>query len=172
MKVEKTKLNDVLIIEPEVFEDFRGEYAEIFNEKEYSAAIKEYTNEEVSFLTECISVSDKNVLRGIHGDDKTWKLISCLSGKFYIVVVNCDETSPEFGKWQSFILSEKNRKQLLIPPKHGNVHLVLSSKAIFQYRQSTYYDPKNLKQFTYRFDDPRFNIWYPIKEPLLSERDS
>lgn len=172
MKVEKTKMNDVLVFQPEIFEDFRGEYAEIFNEKEYSKAIKDNTNKEVSFVTECLAVSDKDVLRGIHGDDKTWKLISCLSGKFYLVVVNCDETSKEFGKWQSFVLSEKNRKQVLVPPKHGNAHLVLSPKAIFQYRQSTYYDPVNLKQFTYGFDDPRFKIWWPNKNPLVSERDS
>ena len=99
-------------------------------------------------------------------------MISCLSGKFYIVIVNCDETSEDFGKWQSFILSEKNRKQLLVPPKYGNAHVVLSERAIFQYLQSTYYDPEKLKQFTYRFDDRKFNIWWPIKNPLLSKRDS
>ena len=95
----------------------------------------------MKFLQDDISVSSQHVLRGIHGDAETWKLISCMYGKFYLVVVNCDNDSPDFGKWQSFVLSDRNRHQVLIPPKHGNGHLVLSEKAIFHYKQNTYYNP-------------------------------
>ncbi|MFC1558617.1 dTDP-4-dehydrorhamnose 3,5-epimerase [candidate division KSB1 bacterium] len=164
IKVLKTKLDNVLLIKPDVFEDHRGEYIEIYNKELYKKH-----NIDISFVEDDISVSTKNVLRGIHGDADTWKLISCLYGKFYLVVVNCDKNSKRFGKWQSFVLSEKNRMQVLVPPKFGNGHLVLSEKTIFHYKQSTYYDPK--KQFTYMWNDPQFNIWWPVKNPVLSQRD-
>jgi dTDP-4-dehydrorhamnose 3,5-epimerase len=171
MEIQKTKLPDVLLIKPPVFEDFRGEYLETYNEKEYTDAIKQYTGKEVRFVQDNFSTSIKNVLRGFHGDPETWKLISCDVGRIYVVIVNCDESSPEFGKWASFNLSDKNRLQVLVPPKHGTAHLVMSDWAMFRYKQSTYYNPTVLKQFTYRYDDPKFKVWWPIKNPILSERD-
>jgi dTDP-4-dehydrorhamnose 3,5-epimerase len=84
-------------------------------------------------------------------------------------VVNCDKKSKDFGKWSSFTLTDKNRLQVLIPPKYGNAHLVISDLTIFHYKQSTYYDRS--RQFTYKWDDPKFNIWWPIKNPILSQRD-
>lgn len=164
IKVLKTKLNEVLLIKPSVFKDFRGEFIETYNEKLYREK-----GIDIKFIQDDISLSKKNVLRGIHGDNITWKLISCLCGKLYQVVVNCNKNSKDFGKWQSFILSDKNRYQLLIPPKHGNAHLVLSKKAIFSYKQSAYYNRKS--QFSYKWNDPRFNISWPIKNPILSKRD-
>ena len=164
MKVYKTRLEGVLLIRLDIFKDHRGEYVETYNEK--LCRSKGIT---VRFIQDDISVSRKNVLRGIHGDYKTWKLISCLYGEFYLVIVNCDTDSKHFGKWQSFVLSDKNRIQILVPPKYGNAHLILSDKAIFHYKQSTYYDPK--KQFTYRWNDPRFKISWPNKNPILSKRD-
>ena len=172
MEVKDTKLKNVLLIKPFVHEDFRGEYVESYHEKIYSEEIKKHTGEDVKFLQDDFSTSFKHVLRGIHGDPLTWKLISCPYGRIYVVIVNCDENSEDFGKWESFTLSDKNRQQVLVPPKYGTSHLVLSDFAIFQYKQSTFYDPKVLKQFTYKWDDPRFNIWWPIKQPILSERDS
>ncbi len=164
IEVKTTKLDGVLLIKPEIFEDHRGDYTEIYNEALYKE--KGIT---VDFVQDDISVSTRNVLRGIHGDGETWKLVSCLYGKFYLVVVNCDTGSPKFGKWQSFALSERNRHQVLIPPKHGNGHLVLSESTIFHYKQSTYYNPSG--QFTYKWDEPRFNIWWPVSNPILSMRD-
>jgi len=164
IKVKKTKLKGVLEILPDIFKDFRGEFVETYNEALYK---KEGVR--VDFFQDDISASRKNVLRGIHGDNKTWKLLSCLYGKLYFVTVNCDKKSKDFGKWQSFILSDKNRRQILVPPKYGNAYLVLSKEAIFSYKQSTYYDPKG--QFTYRWNEPRFNIKWPIKNPILSKRD-
>lgn len=159
-----TQLPGVLLIKPDVFKDFRGEYIETYNEDLYKSK-----GIDIKFIQDDISVSAKNVLRGIHGDNETWKLISCLHGEFFFVVVNCDADSKSYGKWQSFVLSDKNRMQVLVPPKNGNAHLVLSQTAVFHYKQSTYYNPK--KQFTYKWNDPKFNINWPISKPILSERD-
>lgn len=164
MIVEKTNLNGVLLIMPKIYEDFRGSYVETYNEEEYAAnGIPQH------FVQDDISTSTQGVLRGLHGDAETWKLISCPYGRFYFVVANCDPNSPDFGKWQSFILSDENRHQVLVPPMYGNGHLILSEKAIFHYKQTTYYNPRG--QFTYKWDDPRLGIWWPIKTPLLSRRD-
>jgi dTDP-4-dehydrorhamnose 3,5-epimerase len=165
VKIEKTGLGGVLrVIPPTIFEDHRGSYIETYNEKIYKEA-----GVDIHFVQDDISMSRKNVLRGIHGDVETWKLVSCLYGEFYLVVVNCDKDSSDFGKWESFNLSDKNRNQVLIPPKYGNGHLILSEQAIFHYKQSTYYNPKG--QFTYKWNDPQLKISWPVKEPILSERD-
>ena len=159
MTIEKTNLEGVLLVKPDVHEDFRGEYVETYNEKFYSE-----NGIPVHFVQDDISLSSKGVLRGIHGDGETYKLISCMKGRFYFVVVNCDEKSKDFGKWESFVLSEKNRWQVLVPPKYGNGHLALSKEIIFHYKQSAYYNPKG--QFSYCHDDPKFKIWWPIKNLL------
>ncbi len=165
MEVRATSLDGVLVVKPEtIFEDFRGTYVELYNELLYRE-----TGITQDFVQDDISTSSKHVLRGIHGDQKTWKLVSCLYGKFYLVVVNCDEESKNFAKWESFLLSDRNNLQVLIPPKHGNGHVVLSDHAIFHYKQTSYYD--RASQFTYSWNDPRFNIWWPIKNPLVSQRD-
>ena len=84
VKVETTLLNGVLkITPPTIFEDFRGSYIETYNERLYSAA-----GISQEFIQDDVSISRYNVLRGIHGDRKTWKLVSCLYGSFYLVVVN------------------------------------------------------------------------------------
>ena len=162
--VSKTKLPGVLLIKPDVFKDFRGVYVETYNEALYKKkGIK------VAFVQDDYSASKKNVLRGIHGDKKTYKLISCSYGEFYFVVVNCDKKSKYFGKWQSFIISSENRWQVLVPPNHGNAHLVLKDWSVFNYKQSTYYNPKS--QFSYKWNDPIFKVTWPIKNPILSLRD-
>lgn len=165
LEVSRTKLEGVLLINPlTIFEDFRGTYMELYNEQLYREA-----GINVDFIQDDISISSKNVLRGLHGDDTTWKLISCLYGKFYLVVVNWDKSSKQFGQWDSFVLSDSNCKQVLVPPKYGNGHLVLSEQAIFHYKQSTYYNRAG--QFTLLWNDPRINIWWPVKSPVLSLRD-
>ena len=164
MIIEKTKLEGVLQIRLKTFEDHRGYYIETYNEDLYKK-----NGIDVKFVQDDISVSSNNVLRGIHGDHETWKLISCLEGKFYLVVVNNDENSPQYKQWESFILSEQNRIQILVPPNFGNGHLVISERTIFHYKQDTYYNSKN--QFTIRWDDPEYNIWWPMRNPILSQRD-
>ncbi len=164
IEIKETKLKDVLLIKPTLFEDHRGEYLELYNEKLYKSK-----GIDISFVEDDISTATRGVIKGIHGDSLTWKLISCLCGKFYLVVINYDKQSKGFGKWQSFVLSDVNKHQVLVPPKYGNGHLCLSEKSIFHYKQSAYYDAS--RQFTIKWDDPKLNIWWPIKNPVLSQRD-
>ena len=177
MRIIKTNLEGVLVIKPDIFEDFRGEYVEIFNENLYISEIKKHLKETVykkdsvrlRFVEDDISTGTKGVLKGIHGDSKTWKLVQCLFGRFYLVIVNNSPKSKDYGKWESFTLSDKNRFQVLIPPLYGNGHQVLSDYDIYHYKQSSYYDPKS--QFTIKWNDPKYKIWWPIKNPILSQRD-
>ncbi|MCM8530429.1 MAG: dTDP-4-dehydrorhamnose 3,5-epimerase family protein [Lentisphaeraceae bacterium] len=164
MKVLDTQLSGVKLIQLECFEDHRGNYLESYNKDLYNE-----NGIDTDFIQDDFSMSYKNVLRGIHGDAETWKLVSCIEGRFQLVVINCDKESDTFGKWQSFDLSENNCKQVLIPPKHGNAHLVMSDRAIYHYKQSTYYNGEG--QFTYKWNDPQFNIWWPVDNPILSQRD-
>jgi dTDP-4-dehydrorhamnose 3,5-epimerase len=110
------------------------------------------------------------VLRGIHGDNQTWKLVSCLFGSIYLIVVDNNVKSKTYRQWVSFTLSDKNNIQILIPPNFGNGHLVVSDSAIFHYKQTTEYDRS--AQFTIKWDDPNFNFWWPTSTPFLSMRDS
>lgn len=164
MQVERTQLDGVLLIKLDVFEDFRGEYLETYNEQMYHRH-----GIDVKFVQDDISVSSRHVLRGIHGDAETWKLISCLHGAFYLMVVNNDRESAQYRKWQAFTLSDSNHHQVLLPPLFGNGHVVLTEKAIFHYKQSTYYNPCG--QFTIIWNDPELKMWWPIKAPILSRRD-
>lgn len=165
LKITKSKLDGVLVISPPTnFEDFRGEYVEIYNKEIYNAA-----GITTDFVQDDISVSSQHVLRGIHGDHKTAKLVSCLHGRFYLAVVNNIQGHPQYGQWDAFTLSDKNRLQVLIPAGFGNGHVVLSETAMFHYKQNSNYDRSS--QFTLMWNDPRINIWWPIKTPILSRRD-
>jgi dTDP-4-dehydrorhamnose 3,5-epimerase len=165
LEVKKTKLDGVLLIKPlTIFEDFRGSYVETYNEELYNKA-----GITVKLVQDDISTSTLGVLRGIHGDSETWKLVSCLHGKFYLIVLNHDKDSKQFGQWESFTLSDTNRLQVLIPPKFGNGHVVLSESAIFHYKQNTYYNRAG--QFTVVWNDPKFKMWWPVKNPIISQRD-
>src|SRR5687768_10877319 len=127
IKVSKTKLEGVLTFRLDPFEDFRGEYIETFNEKSYTEELIKnlkgtiYEKESLSlhFVEDDISTGVKGVLKGLHSDTKTWKLVQCLYGKFYLVVLNFNPKSKDYGKWEAFTLSDKNRMQVLIPPLHG-----------------------------------------------------
>lgn len=167
IKVSKTSLPNVLLIERYSAKDPRGFYAEVYNKKLYfENGIK------INFLADDFSCSKYNVLRGLHGDTKTWKLISCPFGKLFLAVVNYDPKSPHYCKSETFVLTPENRLQVLIPPLHVNGHYIMNRKgAIFQYKQSAYYTgAKN--QFSERWNDPRFKIKWPFKgTPILSERD-
>jgi dTDP-4-dehydrorhamnose 3,5-epimerase len=166
LQVETTRLEGVRVISPSTnFEDFRGSYVELYNKELFHKA-----GLTQDFIQDDISTSSKHVLRGIHGDQDTWKLVSCLEGSFYLLVVNQDESSPQFGKWESFTLSDRNRLQVLIPPKFGNGHVVLSDSAIFHYKQTTTYN--RASQFTILWNDPKFDFWWPVMNPILSQRDS
>jgi len=163
-KLENTNLKGVKKIKLTSFEDHRGSYVETYNKNFF---VENGIN--IEFLQDDISVSKKNVLRGIHGDQKTWKLISCLHGEFQLIIVNNDSKSREYKKWESFDLSFDNKIQILVPPKFGNGHLVLSNECIFHYKQNTNYDRDG--QFTIKWNDPLFGFKWKIINPILSERD-
>ncbi len=165
IRVEKTSLEGVLLITPDIFRDHRGEYVETYNYDEYCR--QGITQK---FIQDDVSVSRKHVLRGFHGDPLTWKLVSCLRGEFYLVIVDCREGTAGFGRWQSFNLSEATKQQVLVPPSHGVAHLALADPIIFHYKQTTNYDPSI--QFTYCWDDPRFKVSWPVANPILSNRDA
>ncbi len=164
MKIEETKLPDVWRIKPEVATDFRGDYVMVDKEIDYDKLVPG-----VHFIERCISTSRKGVLRGIHYSPNCWKIYQCLHGAMYYVFVNCDEKAPEFGKWESFLL--KPYDQLLKHPKYGAGFLALEDDTILYYLQSQYYNISDPDQQTFKYNDPRFNIWWPTKTPILSKRD-
>jgi len=171
LNVEKTALENVLIFTPSIFEDARGSYSETFHKADYEKAIKDATGRDVSFVTDSTVIGRRNTLRGLHGDDRTWKLLRCVSGEMYFVVANCDEKSPGFGKWTSVMLTGENRRQVLVPPFYGNGHITLSDKSILTYQQSEYFRGSD-KQFTKRYNSPRLGIQWPqVGNLIMSDRD-
>ena len=165
MKVTNSKLKDVRVIHPSpAFEDHRGKYLQT-----YDRSFLDRNGIDLDFVQEDVVLSHKNVLRGIHGDRRTWKLVTCLFGSVYAVIVNNDETSDQFKEWESFLLSDENNLQLLIPPRFGNSYLTLSEVSLYHYKQTTYYD--RASQFTLAWDDPTLGISWPVENPVLSERD-
>lgn len=162
MIIEATDLDGVKLIKPMVHEDFRGTNFESYNASNYYQIPNQ-------FVVDSISTSRKHVLRGIHGDHRTTKLISCLYGTIYFVVLDRRGESKTFNQWQAFTLSDRNKHQVLVPPGFGNAHLVMSDECVFSYKLDAYYERET--QFTLRWDDDQFNIYWPIKHPILSERD-
>lgn len=162
MNIEDTDLEGVKLIKPTIYEDYRGTNFESYNAYNYYVVPN-------NFVVDSISTSRKHVLRGIHGDNKTTKLISCLYGTIYFVVLDCRQDSKTYHQWQSFTLSDRNKHQVLVPPGFGNAHLVMSDECVFSYKLDHYYDRDS--QFTLHWNDDRFNIYWPIKNPILSERD-
>ena len=145
------------------FKDHRGHYW---------TSWKNELLKNIKFKHDKFSLSKKNVLRGLHGDSKTWKLVSCPYGKFILVVVNCEKRSKDYLKWKSWILSHENGIQILIPPNYANGHLCLSDNCLFHYKLSykgSYHDVK--QQFSLRWNDPKLNINWRIRKPILSNRD-
>jgi dTDP-4-dehydrorhamnose 3,5-epimerase len=160
MELIPTKLDGVILVKPtEIYEDFRGRHREIYNEALFIKA-----GISARFVQEDCSRSSRGVLRGLHGDRKAWKLVACLHGKVYVAIVH-----PESREWEGFTLSDANQHSLLIPPGYASGHMVLSEEAVFHYKQTEY--PAAENQFGHRFDDPTFNVWWPLHAPLLSRKD-
>jgi len=138
----------------------------------YWSSWKKNLIKKIQFRHDKFSLSKKNVLRGLHGDNKTWKLVSCPYGKFLLVIVNCQKESSNYLKWKSWILSHQNGLQILIPPNFANGHLCLTEHCLFHYKLSykgRYLDAK--QQFSLRWNDPKLKINWGIKKPILSQRD-
>ena len=153
----------IKLFKNKAFKDLRGYYW---------TSWKKGSIKKIKFKHDKVSMSKKNVLRGLHGDSKTWKLVSCPYGKFLLVVVNCKKNSINYLKWYSWILSHQNGLQILIPPNYANGHLCLSKNCLFHYKLSykgRYLDAK--QQFSLKWNDPKLEINWGIKRPILSKRD-
>lgn len=154
---------EVKVFKQDAFKDHRGELYTVFNQKDH----------ELVFNHDKVSTSKKNVLRGMHGDSKSWKHISCLHGTVFLAVIDYNPKSDNFMKWDSIVLSAKNKISVLLPPNFLNGHLVLSKEAVFFYKWSypgEYPDVQD--QISLKWDNPRVGINWPIDNPILSQRDS
>jgi len=164
VRVIPSKLSGVLLIEPEIYDDLRGKNFMTWHSGKYNWL-------GINFIEHNVFTAKKNVLSGIHYSPLCTKLYQCLYGKAYYVLVNCDKNDKEFGKWDSFTLSDENYLQLFKPPQYGTGFVALSDFVIIHVMQSEYYNLDNPNQVTFRYDDPQFNIQWPVKNPILSERD-
>lgn len=123
----------------------------------------------IKFNHDKFSMSKKNVLRGLHYDNKTWKLVSCVYGKIFLTVVNCNPSSKNYLKVFTRILNDKENVQILIPPKYANGHLCLSKNCLFHYKLSykgSYVDVKDQKVL--KWNDERLKINWPKKSNLIT----
>ena len=151
--------------ELKAFKDFRGKYIETFNINFYKE-----TNLKAKFIQDDFSFSKKNVLRGFHGDSKTWKLFFCVKGKVQFAFINYDAQSKNYLDNESYVVDENSHVLFLVPPKHGTAHLVLSENAVINYKQTTFYGM--YKQFSISYKSKCLNFKWKIKHPIVSQRDS
>ena len=156
-------------IEPDVFRDERGEFVETFNADDYAFTRDDGTP--IAFVEDDLSVSHANVLRGLHGDDRTWKLVQCAHGALFLAVVDCRRGSEAYLRWEGFDLSAANRLQVLVPAGCATGLLALEDGTALAYKQSERYSGAE-RQFTVRWDDPAVGIAWPVEPPLLSARDA
>ena len=167
IKVTKTNIEGLLIIEPDVFGDDRGYFLESYRKNSYKDL-----GVEAEFVQDNISKSQKGTIRGLHyqvGDNAQGKLCQVISGKVLDVALDIRFESPTFGKYFSIALSEKNKKQLWIPPGFAHGFSVLSDEAIFSYKCTEYYSKKDERSIIY--NDPDLNIDWKVDNPLVSEKD-
>lgn len=169
MKIIKTPISGVLIIEPKVFGDERGYFFESFSEKWFRENVYD-----TYFVQDNESKSKYGVLRGLHFQKPPYaqaKLVRVVKGKVLDVAVDIREKSPTFGKHVAVELSEENKRQLFIPRGFAHGFAVLSEEVIFQYKCDNYYAPDH--EGGILWNDPQLNIdWkLPLEDIILSEKD-
>ena len=174
MNVIKTKIKDLLIIEPQVFGDERGFFVETYNEERYKGG-----GIGVNFVQDNLSKSSKGVLRGLHCQKEPYaqgKLVQVITGSVLDVAVDARPESKTYGQWESVVLSEENKKQFWIPAGFLHGFITLEDNTIFNYKCTKLYNPES--EFGVAWDDKDLNVdWqlekYGIKnsELVISERD-
>ena len=167
MKITDTKLEGVKIIEPKKYSDSRGFFLESYNQKKYlDAGIN------LKFVQDNHSSSKKGVLRGLHFQKSRpqGKLVRVTRGKVFDVIADVNKDSKTFGKYLSIELDSLHHKQVYIPPGYAHGFLVLSDTADFLYKCTDYYNPED--EGGVMWNDNLLNIDWPIKNPILSEKDS
>ncbi len=167
MKVIRTEIPDVLLLEPKIFPDERGAVFESYNRRTF----REATGIDVEFVQDNHSRSAKNVLRGLHYQvaKPQGKLIRVVRGEIFDVAVDLRRSSPTFGKWVGFTLSDANRRMAWIPPgfAHG-LYAVTDTDAL--YKMTEYWMPRYER--TLLWDDPKVAVQWPVDAaPLLSLKD-
>jgi len=160
-------LPEVIIVEPELFQDDRGFFMEMYHqEKFHEAGIKD------SFVQDNRSRSRRGTIRGLHYQfgKPQGKLIWALSGEVFDVVVDIRKGSPLFGQWFGITLSGENKKGLYVPPDFAHGFCVLSEEAEFFYKCSDFYAPED--ECCIRWNDPDLAIDWPVENPVISEKDA
>ena len=169
MEFKSTKFKDAWIIQPKVFKDVRGFFLESFSNKWF-----EEKNLTVNFIQDNHSKSAVvGVLRGLHFQLPPYtqtKLVRVTKGKVYDVIVDLRQNSKTYGQWQGFELSEQNFIMLLIPKGFAHAFCTLKPNTEFMYKVDEYYLSDSEDGIIW--NDPSINIDWPIKEPILSEKDS
>ena len=172
MKVTRTAIADVLVLEPKVFGDARGFFLESYNQR----AFREATGVQAAFVQDNHSRSGKGVLRGLHYQVRQpqGKLVRAVRGRVLDVAVDIRRSSPTFGRWVAEELSEDNHRQLWVPAGLAHGFVVLSDSADFLYKTTDYYAPEHERCIAW--DDPAIGIDWGlaaagIAEPLLSAKD-
>lgn len=170
MKLTRLSIPEVIVIEPEVFEDERGFFFEAFNQKKFNHSL----GGNITFVQDNHSKSKQGVLRGLHYQKEPYgqsKLINVVYGEIFDVAVDIRKNSPTYGKWVSMILSSNNKKQLFIPSGFAHGFLVTSDFAIVKYKVTNYYHPDF--EETLLWDDPSVGVKWPINShPILSAKDT
>lgn len=168
MNARPTKIPDVLILEPRVFEDSRGYFFESFNSRELAAL-----GIDRPFVQDNQSRSTRGVLRGLHYQvqQAQGKLVRVVRGEVFDVAVDIRKSSPTFGQWVGVRLSEQNKQMFWIPPGFAHGFLVLSESADFLYKTTDFYSPAHER--TIRWNDPQLAIEWPLEvEPIVSAKDA
>ena len=160
-------LPEVIIIEPDIFTDERGYFMETYHQEKFTGG-----GIDIRFVQDNQSMSARGTTRGLHYQIKRpqGKLVRVLLGEVFDVSVDIRRSSPNFGKWFGIILSANNKKAIYIPPNFAHGFCVLSEKAEFFYKCTDFYNPDYDRAI--RWDDPDLAIDWPIKEPILSEKDA
>ncbi len=161
-----TKLDGLVVIEPDVFGDDRG-----FLVETYRGDLWHELGVDVDFVQHNHSRSVRGTLRGLHFQTEPGqaKLVRCSSGRIFDVAVDLRRDSPTLGQWEGHELDDQAHRQLLIPIGFGHGFCVLSDTADVDYQLSSYYDPAT--ESGVAWDDPDIGVEWPIDEPLLSPRD-
>ncbi|ORM77334.1 MULTISPECIES: dTDP-4-dehydrorhamnose 3,5-epimerase [Pantoea] len=169
MNIIETDIPGLLILEPKVYGDERGFFLESYNSKDFNEAV----GEDIVFLQDNHSKSKKGVLRGLHFQKKPaaqGKLVRCINGEVYDVVVDLRLKSPTFKQWFGVYLSSTNMKQLWIPEGFAHGFIVKSETAEFVYKTTNYYSPENDRCL--KWNDECIGIEWPLgAEFFLSEKD-
>ena len=168
MNLISTPIRDILLIQPQVFQDDRGFFLESYQKKQFAdAGIK------VDFVQDNHSKSYRGILRGLHYQLKQpqGKLLRVIAGEIYDIAVDIRKHSPTFGKWFGTYLSSENKQMLWIPVGFAHGFYVTSAEAELLYKSTDYYLPE--WERTIAWNDPTINISWPLQNemPILSLKD-